>query len=98
MNAYQDKIEILNLIEQQSNRINRLEEKFNQLQYVHSKLEKHDETLILHDQKMQAIMKKLLELHADLQNLASVKQHIMTAFAALGGAIAAYLIHFLPHL
>ena len=98
MNTQQDKIEILNLIEIQSNRINRLEDKFNEFQYVHSKIDKHDEILMLHDQRMQTIMKKLLELHADLQNLASVRQHIMTAFAALGGAIAAYLIHFLPHL
>ena len=98
MNTTQDKIEIINLIEQQSNRINRLEDKFNEFQYVHSKLNKHDETLLLHDQRMQTIMKKLLELHTDLQNLASIRQHIMTACAALGGAIAAWLIHFLPHL
>lgn len=97
MNKSDDKIEVINLIEQQSNRINRLEDKFNEFQYVHSKLNKHDETLLLHDQRMQTIMKKLLELHADLQNLASVRQHIMTAFAALGGAIAAWLIHFSSH-
>ena len=59
MNTPNDKIEILNLIEKQSNRINRLEDKFNEFQYVHSKLDKHDETLILHDQRMQTIMKKL---------------------------------------
>lgn len=98
MNTTDDKIEILNLIEKQSNRINRLEDKFNEFQYVHSKLDKHDETLILHDQRMQTIMKKLLELHTDLQNLASVRQHIMTACAALGGAIAAWLLHVISHL
>ena len=98
MNTQNNKIEILNLIEKQSQRINRLEDKFNEFQYVHSKLNKHDETLLLHDQRMQTIMKKLLELHTDLQNLASVKQHIMTACAALGGSICAYLLHAISHL
>ena len=98
MNTSNDKIEIIALLEQHSMRINRLEEKYNKFQCVYSKLEKHDETLIMHDQRMQTIMKKLLELHTDLQNLASIRQHIMTACAALGGAIAAWLIHFLPHL
>ena len=98
MNTHQDKIEILKLIENQSNRINRLEEKLNEFHYVHLKLDKHDETLLLHDERMQTIMKKLLELHTDLQNLASVRQHIMTACAALGGALAAYLIHILHNL
>lgn len=97
MNTPNDKIEILNLIEHQSQRINRLEDKFNEFQYVHSKLNKHDETLLIHDKRMQTIMKKLLELHTDLQNLVSIRQHIITGCAALGGAIAAGLIHFLPH-
>jgi hypothetical protein len=98
MNTDKEKVEMLALIQQNSIRISNLEEKYNKFQCVYTKLEKHDETLLLHDQRMQTIMKKLLELHTDLQNLASVRQHIMTAFAALGGAVAAYLIHFLPHL
>lgn len=88
------KKEILNIIESHSSRINSLEERVNNLHYVHHKIEKHDETLLLHDHRLQVIMKKLLELHEDLQKLASTRQHVATAFAALGGAIAAYLIHF----
>lgn len=90
--------ELLKVVESHSVRINNLECKVNNCQKMHHMVERHHEKLILHDDKMQMIMKKLLELHTDLQNLASVRQHIMTAFAALGGAVAAYLIHFLPHL
>ena len=97
MNTNQENIEMLALIQQNSIRISNLEEKYNKFQCVYTKLEKHDETLLMHDQRMKTIMKKLLELHTDLQHLASIRQHIMTACAALGGAIAAWLIHFLPH-
>lgn len=90
--------ELLKVIESHSMRINELECKVNNCQKVHYIVEKHGEKLVLHDEKMQIIIKKLLDLHNDLQNLASIRQHIMTACAALGGALAAYLIHILPHL
>ena len=90
--------ELLKMIESHAVRINELEYKVNNYQKMHHIVEKHSEKLVLHDEKMQTIMKKLLELHTDLQNLASIRQHIMTACAALGGAIAAWLIHLLPHL
>ena len=93
-----EETELLKVVESHSVRINNLECKVNNCQKMHHMVERHHEKLSLHDEKMQMIMKKLLELHTDLQSLASVRQHIMTAFAALGGAIAAYLIHFLPHL
>ena len=93
-----DNSELLKIIESHSVRINKLECKVNNCQKMHHMVERHTEKLLLHDEKMQTIMKKLLELHTDLQNLASIRQHIMTACAALGGAIAAWLIHFLPHL
>lgn len=93
-----EKIELLQVIENHSNRLNNLENRVNEFQCLYYRVDKHSEKLTIHDEKMQTIMKKLLELHIDLQNLASIRQHIMTACAALGGAIAAWLIHFLPHL
>ena len=93
-----EKSELLKVIESHSIRINDLECKVNNCQKMQHMIERHSEKLVLHDEKMQLIMKKLLDLHNDLQELASVRQHIMTAFAALGGALAAYLIHILPHL
>ena len=93
-----EKIEIIQIIKNHSNRLNILENKVNKFQCLYHKVDKHSEKLNIHDEKMQTIMKKLLELHTDLQNLASIRQHIITACAALGGAIAAWLIHLLPHL
>ena len=90
--------ELLKVIESHSVRINDLECKVNSCQKIHSMVKRHHDKLLIHDDKMQMIIKKLLELHKDLQNLARVRQHIMTACAALGGAIAAWLIHLLPHL
>lgn len=86
---------VIEILENHSARLNSLEGRVNTLHYMHHKIEKHDETLLLHDSRLQMIMKKLLELHEDLQQLASTRQHVATAFAALGGAIVTYLIHFL---
>ena len=90
--------ELLKVIESHSMRINELECKVNSCQKIHSMVKRHHDKFLIHDDKIQMIIKKLLELQENLQNLASVRQHIMTACAALGGAIAAWLIHLLPHL
>ena len=93
-----EETKLLKIVENHSNRLNTLEQKVNDFQCLYYRVDKHSEKLTIHDEKMQLIMKKLLDLHNDLQELASVRQHIMTACAALGGALAGYLIHILPHL
>lgn len=92
--------EIFAIVMQLSSKVSALESKIEKIQYLQDKIDSlqnnhknYDKTMLYHKTEIERQQKLIEQIHIDLQKLGSVKSHILTACAALGGGLATWLIH-----
>lgn len=84
---------ILDKLENHALRIKTLEEKNKIIDNWEVRFNKLETRMEKFEQDQRAIILKLMESIEMIKQIGSVRNHILTAMAALGGVIAAYLIH-----